>query len=296
MAVDLLPLDFPLAYRSLTLNRHRSAAGAEVAAYRVHTIRVDRFDFSRLQVRDQREPRNLISGGDLGDATETFRYISLGGTILAPSGSELEDYIGSLFQAFGLEEAQLASPTTKGLAAFTYTVPTDVATYSPYQVERLMARPAGFPVVYEGRSRGFSRSFALELICEDPRRYRDTATSKTLSTGAGWSQACPNWNATIGRFTFPVFTITASGAGATNFTLSDGTKTLVLNLSTLVNNDVVTIEPEFGIIKKNGAHLASLRTSAVDSFFGIPRGGATIGATNTTNITSVVIGYREARA
>jgi hypothetical protein len=296
VASDLQPLDFPLAYRGLTLNRHRSAAGAEVSTYRTHTIRVDRFDFSRLQMRDQREPRNLISGGDLGDATETFRYISVGGTILAPSGSELQDYIGLFVQSFDIEECQIASPSTRGLHAFTYTVPTDIAAYSPYQLERLMARPAGFPVIFEGRSRGFTRSFALELVCEDPRRYRDTATTVVLNSGNGFSAACPNWNANVGRYVYPVITVLMAGAGAATFTLSDGTKSLVLTLVSTVNADSITIEPEFGTIKKNGAHAAALRTSAVDSFFGIPRNGATIAATNTTNVTSVTISYREARA
>lgn len=296
MASDLQPLDFPLAYRGLTLHRHRSAAGAEVATYRLNTIRVDRFDFSRLQMRDQREPRNLISGGDLGDATETFRYISLGGTILAPSGSELQDYIGLLNQTFDIEECQLASPSTRGLHAFTFTVPTDIVGYSPYQVERVLARPAGYPVVFEGRSRGFSRTFALELVCEDPRRYRDTATSVVLNSGNSFSAACPNWNANVGRYVYPTITVLMAGAGAANFTLSDGSKSLVLGLTGTVNTDSIVIEPEFGIIKKNGSHAASLRTSAVDSFFGIPRNGVTITATNTTNVTSVTINYREARA
>lgn len=296
MATDLQPLDFPMAFRSFTLHRHRSAAGAEVPSYRTHTVRVDRFDFSKLQIRDQREPRNLISGGDLGDATETFRYVSLGGTILAPSGSELQDYIGQFLQTFDIEECQLDSPGTRGITPFTFTVPTDIVGYTPYQVERLYCRPAGVPVIYESRSRGFARTFAVELVCEDPRRYRDTATTVTLNSGNSFSASCPNWNTSVGRYVYPVITIAATGGGATNFTLTSGGKSLVLNLSTLVNTDSVTIEPEFGTIKKNGAHAAALRTSAVDSFFGIPRGGATVAATNTTNIGSVTIAYREARA
>ena len=66
---------FPLAYRGLTLNEHRTAAGALDATKEADTIRVDRFDFSRLQQRDQREPLNLLTGGDLGDASPTFRYL-----------------------------------------------------------------------------------------------------------------------------------------------------------------------------------------------------------------------------
>jgi len=292
---DLQIEDFPQGYRGLTLNGHRTAAGAFDKTV-VDYIRVSRFDFSRLQVRDQRAARELGTGGDLGDAADVFRYISASGMIVGSTGEKLADKVSELFQIFDVEEAQLASPATRGLTAFTFTCPTEIATYTPYQVERFMVRPAGYPAVYERMSEGLSRPFAVELVAEDPRRYRNTATNRTLNSGNGFSQVCPNWNVAVGRQVFPVVTITMSAAGSATFSLTDGTKTLVLNLSTMIAADVVTIDMNTGVIKKNGAYAASLRTSAVDTFFGIPRGGVTISATNTTGVTSVSIDYNEARA
>lgn len=296
MTTDLRPVDFPMAYRGLALNRHRTAAGAYDQTYEGHTIRVDAFDYSRVQVRDQREPLNVATGGDLGDATEAFRYLSLTGSILAPTGSQLEDYIGEFLSIFDLEEAILAAPAAKGISALTFTCPTDITGYTPYQVEKFLARPAGYPIIRERRSSGLSVPFAVELICEDPRRYRNTTTTKTLNAGNSWTQTCPNWNSAVGRMVYPTVTITASGAGHASFTLTDGTKSLVLSLTGLVNLDVVTVDMARGIIRKNGAHAGSLRTSAVDTFFGIPRGGVAITASNTTGLTSVAIAYAEARA
>ncbi len=292
---DLQIEDFPQAYRGLTLNGHRTATGGFDKTV-TDFIRVSRFDFSRLQVRDQRIARELGTGGDLGDAAETFRYLSVAGMIVGSSGEKLHDLVSRVFQTFDIEEAQLASPATRGLAAYTFTSPTELAGYTPYQVEKFLCRPVGYPAIFERQSEGLSRPFAVELVAEDPRRYRNTATQKTLNAGNGFSIACPNWDGNMGRQSFPLVTITMSGAGAAAFTLSDGTTSLVLNLTTMVNLDVVTVDMISGVIKKNGAYAAGLRTSAVDTFFGLARGGVTVTATNTGGVTSVVLDYNEARA
>lgn len=300
MSLDLRPVDFMMSYRGLYLNRHRTAQGGYDKTYESHTIRVDTFDYSRLQLRDQREALSLVTGGLLGDATESFRYISLTGSIIAPTGSQLEDYISRFLQTFDLEEAILASEATKGISAFEFTCPTDVGfgeaiDYSPKQAEKFMVRPAGYPVIRERRSGGSSVPFALELIAEDPRRYRVAQTIRVLQSGA-WSADCPNWNAYVGRQVSPYVTIVMAGSGASNFGLSDGVDTLVLDLSGSANNDVITIDMATAIIRRNGAMAAAIRTSTVDTFLAIPRGGVTLTATNTTNVTSVTIAYYEARA
>jgi len=295
VTLDLRPVDFPLSYRGLTLNRHRSAAGAYVKTYETRTIRVDTFDYSRVQLRDQREALSLVTGGLLGDATESFRYISLTGSIIAPTGSELEDDIAQFLQTFDLEESIIASEATKGITALVFTCPTDIVNYAPYQLEKFMVRPAGYPVIRERRSGGSAVPFALELIAEDPRRYRDAQTIKVLNSG-GWSIACPNWNAAVGRQVSPLVTIVMAGSGASNFTLSDGVDSFVLDLSDSSVADVITIDMATAIIRRNGAMAASIRTSTVDTFLAIPRNGVTMAATNTTNVTSCTISYYEARA
>jgi len=303
VTLDLRPVDFPIQYRTLVLNPHRTAVGGYDKTYETHTIRVDTFDYSRVQLRDQREALSLVTGGLLGDATESFRYISLTGSIIAPTGSELEDDIARFLQTFDLEESIIASEATKGITALTFTCPTDIVNYSPYQAEKFMVRPAGYPVIRERRSGGSAVPFALELIAEDPRRYRDAQTIKVLISGALASQhgyaigvQCPNWNSSVGRQVSPLVTIVMAGSGASNFTLSDGVTSFVLNLSGSSNNDVITVDMATAIIRRNGAMAASLRTSTVDTFLAIPRGGVYIGANNTTNVTSCTISYYEARA
>lgn len=303
--------DFPLAFRSLVLNEHRTAAGALDQTKENDTIRVNVFDFSRLQQRDQREPLNLLTGGDLGDASPTFRYLTLAGTIKAPTGMGLSDKIAAFLQAFNIEEAMLASPSTDGLSALTFTDTTLVntgrgtawtdptlGTAGYYVKERFLARPAGWPSITGRRSGGDSVAFATELICADPRRYIDTAESVVLNSGNSYSASCPNWNATIGWAVPPLITIVTSASGSASFTLDitgDGVDAIVLDLSA-VGATTIVWDTANGTIKVGATHRSDLRTSSVTSLFPrIPRGGGTATATNTTNVTSVTLAYRQAR-
>lgn len=305
------PYYFPMAYRGLTLNGHRSAAGAEVLANIRDTYRVDRFDASRLQQRDQREALHLLTGGDLGDATLAFRYLSISGSIQASTGSKLSDMIAALEQAFDVEEAQLASLATEGVHAFTFTDTTEVVTGrgtawvdpvngqsdGQYVVERFMARPAAFPIITGRRSGGDTALFAVELVCADPRRYIDTAESVVLNAGNSYSASCPNWNSSQGKSVPPLLTIVMAGAGHASLSIDlDGASPLVLNMSAETAG-TFTVDPATGQIKKGTTHRADLRTSSVSTLMGlrVPRGGGTLSATNTTNVTSITAAYRQAR-
>lgn len=304
---------FPFGWRGLTLNGHRTAAGGEDSTKLADTIRVDRFDPSRLQQRDQREALHLLTGGDLGDATLAFRYVSMGGSIVGSSGSKLSDLIAQVEQAFDVEEAQLASLATEGVSALTFTDTTEVVTGrgtawvdpvtsladGQYVVERFMARPAAFPIITGRRSGGDSVLWAVELVCADPRRYIDTAESVVLNAGNGYSAACPNWNSTQGKSVAPLLTIVMAGAGHASLTLNisgDSADNLVLNMSAETAG-TFTIDTATGLIKKGSTHRADLRSSAVATLVGmrVPRGGGTATAVNTTNVTSVTVAYRQAR-
>lgn len=288
--------DFPMTYRGLTLNGHRNTDGTLNQSYENDTIRVDRFDFSRLQQRDQREAYQLITGGDLGDSTLAFRYLALSGVIKAPSGDALSDKIAALLQAFHVEESQIDFGSTEGASPFTFYDTTAVVGYTPYQKERFLCRPAAYPIITGRRSGGDAVGFALELVCADPRRYRDTARQITLNSGNSFSASCPNWNSTIGVSVHPVITFTMSGAGHDHATITLNSKALQLDLTGMVNNDVVVVDTYLSTIKKNGAWAAQIRQSAVDTFPTVPRGGATATGSNTNGISSIVLDYREARA
>ena len=303
--------DFPLGFRSLVMNAHRTAAGLEDASKLADTIRVNAFDFSRLQQRDQRESFHLITGGDLGDASLAFRFLSVSGIIRASTGAKLADAISSVEATFDVEEAQLASPTTDGVLPFTFTDTTELTTgrgtahtdpvsglaAGQYVKERFYARPATYPIITQRRSGGDTALFAVELACPDPRRYIDTAEAVVLNSGNSFSATCPNWNALMGKTVAPVLTIVMSGNGATNLTIdaaADGKAALVLNMAAAGAGTFI-VDCATGIITKAGVHVASLRTSAVDTFPTIKPGGDTLAATNTTALTSVTADYRQAR-
>jgi hypothetical protein len=294
-------VSYPMTYRGLILNAHRQADGTMLAtaaarAAMADTIRVDRFDFSRLQVRDQREPLHLLSGADVGDATVAGRYLALGGTIVASSAGRLEDRIAEVFQAFHIEEAQLDAASTEGISPFVFTCPTELVGYAPRQVERFNARPAGYPAIFERRSRGFGATFAVELFVPDPRRYRDTAEAIVVPAGV-----CPNWTLGVGTQVPPVVTVVLSGAGASNFTLRRSATGVfpqvdfVMDLSGL-GASTLTVDMATQRILVGSTPRADLQTSAVNTFWAIPRGGCTVQALNSAGVTSVTVAYRQARA
>lgn len=303
--------NFPMAYGGLTLNGHRTAAGLEDATKLADTIRVNAFDFSRVQQRDQREPLHLVTGGDLGDATGAFRFLSVAGAIRGSTGAKLTDRISGLLATFDVEARQLASPSTVGVQPFTFTDVTEVTTgrgtsytdpisglvTGEYVVERFYARPAAFPIITGRRSGGDSVLFACELVCPDIRRYLDTAEAVVLNSGNGFSATCPNWNAAMGKAVDPVLTIVMSGNGASNLTIdlaADGRGALVLNMAA-AGAGTFTVDCATGAITKGSTPRADLRTSPVNTYPFVKAGGDTATVTNTTNVTSVTVGYRQAR-
>lgn len=291
--------DFPLGYRGVTFNQHRTAAGAYDSTYEKDTIVLDQFDFSRVQVRDQREGLHALSGGDLGVGTEVFRYLSVAGVIKGSTGEGFEDKVAAVIRALSLDEAQLDSPSTEGVSAFDFYCPTaysGTGIASPVR-EKFLARPAASLAWIERAQQGLTARFAAELVCPDPRRYLYTATSVTLSSGAGFSnRTLPNWNTTMGRKVYPLITLTMAGAGHASLTITDGTTSLVLNMSAETSG-TFTVDMATGIIKKSSTKRADLRTSGVNTYWGVPAGGlTTVTMTNTTNVTSAVFSYNQARA
>lgn len=305
--------DFPLAYRSLTMNGHRTAAGIlNPGSPEADTYRVTSFDFSRVQMRDQREALHLLPGGDLGDATIAFRYLSLGGMLKASTGARLDDMIAKLLTTFDIEECQRVSPSTEGVLPFTFTGLSEFDNARGtlftdehgvggqyYLLERFLARPAAFPVIGEKRSGGNSATFAIELICPDRRRYTDTAEAVVANAGNGFTGSCPNWSTLLGLTVSPVLTIVMAGAGAANLTIAiagSPNGPLVLNMSAETAG-TFTVDCATGVIKKASTHRQDLRTSAVTTaYLGIVPGGGAMTVTNTAGVTSVTAAYRQARA
>lgn len=289
--------DFPIGYRGYTFNQHRTTAGAYDDTYEQDTVLVQQCDISAVQQRDQRDALHALTGGDFGSGNDVFRFVSLIGKIKASTGEKLEDAIAKIARVGSLEEALFDNPTTMGASAFDFRTPTEVSQTgigSPVR-EKLIARPANPMAWIERAQDGLTAQFGLSLVCADPRRYLYTATSITFSAGAGWTQALPNWPAAYGRKVYPVVTIVLSGAGHASMTFSDGTTSFVGDFSAETSG-TFTVDMATGMIKKGSTKKAYIRTSNVNTYWGIPAGGVAAAAiTNRTNVTSVTFDYNQAR-
>jgi hypothetical protein len=117
-------LSFPIGYRGFTLNEHRTSGGAITAANVENTVMVEKFDFSPLEFRDQRDGLHLLMGGDLGMVSDQFRYVSIAGIIKGSSAALLEDRVAKFLSAFHPVNCFAASPTTRGVHDLDFYCPT----------------------------------------------------------------------------------------------------------------------------------------------------------------------------
>jgi hypothetical protein len=300
-------LSFPIGYRGFTLNEHRTSGGAITAANVENTVMVEKFDFSPLEFRDQRDGLHLLMGGDLGMVSDQFRYVSIAGIIKGSSAALLEDRVAKFLSAFHPVNCFAASPTTRGVHDLDFYCPTATppSGYSSPVRELFKGRPTGLPAVFERRGSGYQMQFAAQLICPDTRRYLYTAEAKVANAGNAWSIAVPNWTSALGAPTTGIVTLELTGAGSSNCTLwyadtlTGVTTVLVLDLSGLgVGAHTITVDVQNNIIKEGSTRKDSLRTSAVDTgFWQVNAGGGTFSVpAGRTNLTSATFASRQARA
>lgn len=288
--------DFPIGLRGYTFNKHRTTAGAYDVTYEQDTTIVQSFDFSPVQVRDQREALHAVTGGDFGTGNEVFRFLSLLVKIKASTGENLEDEIAKIVRVGSLGEALLDYPTTAGASALDFYCPTNISATgiaTPVR-EKFLVRPAGPSAWVERAHDGLTALASLSMVAADPRRMLYTAT--TVSFTSTSPQALPNWTTTLGYKVYPVVTLVMAGAGSASLTISDGTTSLVLDMSGETSG-TFTVDMGTGIIKKGTTVRADLRTSGVNTYWGIPAGGvAAATITNRTNITTSTMTYNQSRA
>lgn len=296
MALDDLEaslLDFPMGYGTWAGNQHRTTAGGYDRAAEANADVVELLDYARLSTRDQREGSHQRTGGDLGVATEQFRFLALVVRIKRTTYAALEDAVAVFQRAFDVQEAQVDSPSTRGIRPFDLYVPTTVAGYASPVHELYYARPDTMPQFRRSRSQGKSIIASAQLICEDPARYLHTAESVSWSPLSS-PVALPNWTATMGRLVRPILTLVMAGNGASNLTISDGTRSLVLDMSA-AGSGTFTVDSFTQRIWKGTTARDDLRTSNPDTFPVIVAGGASWTMTNRTNVTSATVAYRQAR-
>jgi hypothetical protein len=298
-------LNYPLGYRGVVFNEHRNSSGVLDRTKALDTILVERFDFSPLEFRDQRDGLHLLMGGDLGVVSSEFRFISIAGTVVGSTSSKFEDRIAKLSSALDPENAVADDAATRGTSIFDFYSPSDEAGYTGPIRECFFARPTGLPAIYERRGQGLTALFAGQLICVPPRRYLYTAEAKVANAGNSWTVAIPNWTAAMGAPTSGVVTLVLTAAGSNPCvlqyvdTMTGTTYTLNLNLSGIGGGaHSVTVDVANNIVKVDGTRNDAIRTSAVDSgVWQINAGGGTFSVpSGRTNLTSATLAYRQARS
>lgn len=216
------------------------------------------------------------------------RLITMKGVIKAPDIPTLYDKIKALAAAF--DPAKITHENSNGgFLALEFSVPTnDTTNYATGLVPSFYwARPRMMPEPMDSVLTGTAAFFHLDMLLIDPNRYFQT--QQTLA-GAGTAT-----NTLADYRSYPTITLTAGGAGLANYTYacssSLGSTSLVLNLTTLVNTDVLTIDAANKRILKSGLDVTGTYYVSGDYPVIEPLAN-TITLTNVTNITTSTAWYR----
>lgn len=289
-------------HKSLILNEHYTTATppAVDTSKLTDTVIIDRL-IVRPQYRDVREALHLGVGGTAGRVHKGMLMLSMAGRILTPAGSQeskLTDRELALRLALDPYECLRDSPSTDGVYALDWQAPTtDWVNYaSGWMALRRYVRPLSQPETMEAANDAAARSWSCALAAPDPRLYEQTLQS---STGAPGTRSLTN----KGTVPAPLrVTLTMSGAGASNFTITRSGVSFVLDLSGMVNADVVVVVMEtcgpFGrgrLITKNGTEAFSLKTSGATTWLDVPVGATSFTVANTTNVSNLLYEFYHAR-
>jgi hypothetical protein len=262
-----------ITYNGLTLN---NPADDPDNTYEINTVSPAGL-YSTVE-----DAHQFKDGTEVYDASKDSLVLLIDGTIRAQSLAGLFDKIRALRAAFDAAKVSHENPSTNGFLPLDFSTPTaDTTNFATGLVDsRYYARERRLTIPTVSEYTGFSAFFHLDLLIRDPRRYRQTA-----STSAGGDDIT-----NIGDYrSWPTITITATGAGSATYTYQNvstigGTKSIVLTLASLINNDVVVIDMDAQTITKNGNNAPSLFVSG--SYFEIEPGSNVITLTNTTNVTT----------
>lgn len=239
----------------------------------------------------------LKQGRDGSEAYEVYRsgvVIRIRGFLKSPTMAGLMDKMGTV--AGATDPATLsrkAQSSTLGFLNLGFSVPTaDTANYATGLVSSFYTVRPMAPMRY-GRTKldGLAIPFSIDFFARDPRRYFITQQSVT-ETGTGTT--LPNTLATYPSW--PTTRITATGAGPAAYSIANtsawgGTKTLTLDLSTLVNLDVVRVYHERRYITKNNVTAMNLYVSG--QYYEVEPGvGNVTTRTANGNLTNVYDWYR----
>ena len=292
-------------HKSFAINEHYTAANPPVLDItKVNDeVTIDKF-LVRPDYRDTRDALHLGQGGTAGRVHKGFLTLSMMGRILVPNASQtatLADKETALRLAFDPYECYRDSPTTEGVHALDWYEPTtDTTNYTTGWIAvRRYGRPMAQPETVWSKEDRSNRQWAVGLACPDPRLYEQTVAQTTVTTPFASTNLVNK-----GTIAAPLrATITMSGAGASNFTITRGGVSFIVDLSGMAAAGVLIATMEtcgpFGRgrrITKNAVEAFNLKTSGPTTWLDVPAGTTAFTFANTTGITSILLEFYHARA
>lgn len=232
------------------------------------------------------EPRPVGDGSEAYGVRKSAKLIRIDGIIRAPTFAQLSDMNAAL-RGY-LDPARLSQEDAlgHGFAPLAFTALGEVSDEESY----FLARPAQTPDYMVDQYLGKNVPFRLEFYCADPRRYWLTASIYTF-TGSQTHSVTQEGNYP----SVPAIEIVMSGAGSSNYRIinygnnPDGN--IYLNLSGVLNGDVINIYPEAKIVTRNGDRADSLVNDTTDWNLLIQPGTNNLQVVSGTNAVTEVIVY-----
>lgn len=228
-----------MAYNGLTVNSED--------IYPVGIVTVDhRYD----AVSD---PRPQDDGMESYSPRRLSTVFRVEGIVKADSVAMLHDRIEALNEAFDPVVAA-DQDDDFGFLPFTFSVPTeDTDNYATgFKLMQCFVRSIEIPVPRISKFEGDGARFSLMLQAKDPRRYLQSESSMSLSSGSNTVD-----NSLAGYPSYPRFTFSMTGAGDAAFRIEfpsdEEGRDLQLNLSGLSNGDDVEVDFATRQIYLNGA-------------------------------------------
>lgn len=257
----------PITYNGITFN-----GAAEEADEILEVVSVQTFTQYQAVVEQRNDDRD---GSEAYRPRKPVRVVRLECVMRAPTPGEFYDRLNTICAALDPVLVRRSNQSTEGFIALSFTTPKEGTDLSC----KYLARPRAMPEPLITKQAGMLQAmFPVEFVLKDPRRY---AASQSTLSGSGTATNNGNYP------TWPVTTITMSGAGSATYSIdkSGDTETaLVLNLSGLVSTDVVVVNHENRTISLNGTLTPSLYVSG--GFFDLGPGANTITVSNGTNATT----------
>ena len=228
-----------------------------------------------------------MDGIELYGMKAVSRILDIRGRVIAATQAAYADAVKALATAFDPSKIMFKNPTDPFLP-LTFSVPTaDTATYATgYATSKYLALPIRMPEPPTSYDATVGQPFRISMLLQQPKRFLQTAQTQVGAATVSNSKAdTTSW---------PVLTITMAGAGSATYTAQNigttqGTKSIVLNLSGAVNTDVYVVDFFHRKITKNGTVTPSVYVSG--TYWMMEPGNNVISYSGTTNATSSLTHY-----